>query len=149
MSIAEPHALRHGGDALRVATNGTADGQTSPPQARVRAEGKFLARGGRRLRVCGVTYGPFAPDPDGLPFPAPARVADDFARMRNAGINSVRTYHLPPEWLLRLPDAHGMTALLDVPWPKHLCFLDSPRACAHARQAVREAAERGRRHPCG
>jgi GT2 family glycosyltransferase len=110
--------------------------------------GKFFNRGGERLRVRGVTYGPFAPGDDGLPFPAPARAADDFAAMRAAGINAVRTYHLPPDWLLGHADAHGLSVFIDVPWPKHLCFLDSARAQQEARLRVREAAKRGRDHAC-
>src|SRR5262249_56939345 len=95
---------------------------------RMRVDGKFSARGGKRLRVRGVTYGPFAPDAEGQPFPAPERVADDFRRMQAAGLNAVRTYHVPPPRLLRLADEHGISVLIDVPWQKHLCFLDSDGA---------------------
>jgi GT2 family glycosyltransferase len=115
---------------------------------RWRVDGKFFARGGRRVRVHGVTYGPFAPDADGQQFPPPPRVARDFAQMRAFGVNSLRTYHVPPGWLLRLADEHELGVFIDVPWPKHLCFLDSKAARAHARRAVRQAAERGRDHPC-
>src|SRR5579871_1284479 len=113
---------------------------------RVRVDGKFFARDGNRLRLRGVTYGPFAPDADGHPFPARGRVRHDFALMRQAGVNAVRTYHLPPQWLLDLADAQGLNVFVDVPWPKHLCFLESPAARAHARRAVREAAAHGRKH---
>ncbi|HEX5273428.1 MAG TPA: glycosyltransferase, partial [Gemmataceae bacterium] len=115
---------------------------------RPRVAGKFFTRDGQRLRVCGVTYGPFAPDADGQPFPTPARAADDFAAMRAAGINAVRTYHLPPHWLLGLADVYGLNVFIDVPWPKHLCFLDSAGAQQEARRRVREAAKRGRDHAC-
>jgi GT2 family glycosyltransferase len=111
-------------------------------------DGLRFARAGQRLRVRGVTYGPFAPNSAGEPFPDPDRVGEDFALMRAAGINSIRTYHVPPEWLLRLADEHGMTVFIDVPWAKHLCFLESDQARRDARQAVRRAAERGRDHPC-
>jgi GT2 family glycosyltransferase len=114
---------------------------------RVRVDGKFLARGRQRLRVQGVTYGPFAPDAQGQQFPPPHVVADDFARMRDAGINSVRAYHVPPEWLLDLADEREMFVFVDVPWSKHLCFLSSERARNEARQRVAEAARRGRGHP--
>jgi GT2 family glycosyltransferase len=117
-------------------------------EGRVRTDGKLLRRGGQRLRVQGVTYGPFAPNAAGEPFPDAARAHDDFARMRAAGVNAVRTYHLPPEWFLSLADQEGLSVFLDVPWAKHLCFLDSPQAQAEARQAVRRAAGRGRGHPC-
>src|SRR6476469_4137029 len=104
--------------------------------ARVRVDGRRLTRGGRGFRVQGVTYGPFAPGPDGVPLPSPERAADDFARMRAAEVNALRTYHVPPPWFLDLAGEHGLSVFIDVPWPKHLCFLDSPRAMADARAAV-------------
>src|SRR6266545_722207 len=123
-------------------------------EQRVRVEGKLLvqpARGGtpgRRFRVQGVTYGPFGPNGAGEPFPDADRVAKDFALMRGIGINSVRTYHVPPEWLFRVADEEGMAVFVDVPWAKHVCFLESEQARREARQGVRLAAERGGRHPC-
>jgi GT2 family glycosyltransferase len=123
-------------------------GASPAVSGRLRLEGKFFASGGRRLRLKGVTYGPFAPDPDGDPFPAPRRAAEDFARMRAAGINAIRTYHVPPAWLLEQAGVAGLGVFLDVPWRKHLCFLDSRKAREEARQAVRRAAEHGRDHPC-
>lgn len=115
---------------------------------RMRVEGKFFAWGKRRLRLKGVTYGPFAPDANGDPFPASSRVVEDFDHMQAAGINAVRTYHLPPTWFLGQADVKGMGVFVDVPWRKHLCFLDSREARQEARRAVRQAAERGRDHPC-
>jgi GT2 family glycosyltransferase len=114
----------------------------------VRVDGKFLVRGNRRVRVQGVTYGPFAPDHQGEQFPTPRRVAEDFACMRAAGINSVRAYHIPPEWFLDLADEHGMLVFVDVPWSKHLCFLEGKRARGEARRRVHTAAQCGRNHPC-
>jgi GT2 family glycosyltransferase len=93
-----------------------------------------------------VTYGPFAPGPDGEPFPDPGRVADDFARMRAAGIHAVRTYHLPPEWFLGEADREEMAVLIDVPWPKHLCFLDSAGLQREARRMVGQVAKAGQGH---
>jgi GT2 family glycosyltransferase len=115
---------------------------------RVRVDGKFFARGPKRLRARGVSYGPFTPNEDGEPFPALARVKEDFALMKAAGINAVRTYHNPPDWLLREFEEQGLVVWADIPWSKHLCFLDSVRAQREAREAVRQAAWRGRNHPC-
>jgi GT2 family glycosyltransferase len=117
-------------------------------QGRMRVAGKSLARHGATFRVRGVTYGPFTPDAAGQPFPAPGAVANDLTLMRGAGINAIRTYHVPPEWLLSLADEQEMAVFSDVPWPKHLCFLDNAQAQKDARQAVRRAAERGRHYPC-
>jgi O-antigen biosynthesis protein len=116
------------------------------PDARVRVDGKRLVRYGRGFRVQGVTYGPFAPGPDGIQLPGPDRAADDFARMRDAEVNALRTYHVPPGWFLGLAGEHDLSVFIDVPWPKHLCFLDSPRAQADARAAVRRAAKQALGH---
>ena len=118
------------------------------PASRVRVDGKFFARGDERLRVRGVTYGPFAANSAGEPFPSLRHVRADFALMRDAGINTVRTYHLPPEWLLDCADDEGMSLFIDVPWPKHLCFLENSASQRQARKAVHAAASLGQSHPC-
>jgi GT2 family glycosyltransferase len=125
----------------------TEDIALSACQARVAIDGKFFARGARRLRVQGVTYGPFAPNKDGEPFPAVPAVRGDFARMKGAGINSVRTYHVPPEWLFDVANEYGLFLLVDIPWPKHLCFLQSQQARAEVREYIRQVAKRGQKHP--
>src|SRR5947209_19847958 len=96
-----------------VRRNGTAP---APHEGRVRVAGKTLARRGRPFRAQGVTYGPFAPDAAGQTFPAPEQVRDDFRRMRAVGVNAIRTYHMPPEWLLRLADEEGLCVLAGLPW---------------------------------
>src|SRR5438874_8427930 len=78
--------------------------------------GKFLYAGGEKLYVRGVTYGTFAPGPDGTDYPLPAVVANDFSRMRDNGINAVRTYTSPPLWLLDLAAEHGLRAMVGLPW---------------------------------
>jgi GT2 family glycosyltransferase len=115
---------------------------------RIEVEGKAFTLGGRRMRINGVTYGPFAPDALGEPFPVPEQVRRDLASMRSAGINAIRTYHLPPERVLDEADESGIGVLIDAPWRKHLCFLDSQEAQKEARKVVRNIAERGRRHSC-
>ena len=91
---------------------------------RVRVDGKFFSRGGRRTRIQGVTYGPFAPDSQGQPFPPVGRVQADFEQMRAAEVNAIRTYHVPPPELLEAADEAGHVVLIDVPWARHLCFLE-------------------------
>src|SRR5262245_42775860 len=53
-----------------------------------RTNGRFLAIGEERFWVKGVTYGTFRANEEGEPFPSRAQVRDDFARMRDAGINA-------------------------------------------------------------
>jgi GT2 family glycosyltransferase len=67
--------------------------------------------------------------------------------MRGASINAIRTYHVPPAWLLDLADLAGMYVLIDIPWAKHVCFLDSLHIMAETRHRIRQAARQGRGHP--
>jgi GT2 family glycosyltransferase len=126
---------------------------TPPPSAaathlRVRSDGKFFRRGQERLRLAGVSYGPFAANDQGEPFPTPGQAQADLVQIQAAGLNAVRLYHLPPEWFLEQADALGLLLLIDVPWPKHLCFLDSQKAQRQARQALTQTGRRGQDHPC-
>ena len=92
-----------------------------------RLDGKFLAAGGCRFFVKGVSYGTFAPDADGAQFPVAARVASDFAQMAASGINTVRVYTVPSVALLDEAARHGLRVMIGLPWPQHLAFLDGAR----------------------
>src|SRR6266571_3730413 len=70
-------------------------------------KGKFLWVGEEKFEVHGVTYGPFRRGPDGSPYPAPEVVDRDFAEIASNGFNAVRTYDVPPRWLLDLGALHG------------------------------------------
>ncbi|MGE0815855.1 MAG: glycosyltransferase [Vicinamibacterales bacterium] len=115
------------------------------PAPRVR--GKFLDVGGRRFPVKGVAYGTFAPDAIGEQFPAPARVRDDFAAMAAAGINTVRTYTVPPARVLDEAAAHGLRVMAGVPWAQHLAFLDDASLAREIRRDVVAATRRLAAHP--
>src|SRR5260221_11714137 len=75
---------------------------------RTSVDGKFFQRGGERWRVKGVTYGPFAPNENAEHFPDRQHVAMDFQAMREASVNAIRTYYVPPAWLLDLADEYGL-----------------------------------------
>ena len=113
------------------------------PLGRAAIRGKCFSRGGRKLPVQGVTYGPFAPNSNGVQFPAPDVVRYDFARMSQAGFNAVRTYIVPPPWVFELAKDQDLLLFVDVPWPKHVCFLESRAAHGEARTAIRAAAQLG------
>jgi GT2 family glycosyltransferase len=118
------------------------------PGRRLQVHGKAFTIGGRQIRINGVTYGPFAANADGEPFPPPDRVRQDLAMMSATGINAIRTYHLPSERLLEQADEAGIGVLIDAPWRKHVCFLDSEAAQKEAREVIADIAARGRRHSC-
>ena len=65
--------------------------------SRVRLDGKFFSRGDERIRLNGVTYGPFCPHESDCHFPSQKIVRADFQSMVSIGINSIRTYHAPPQ----------------------------------------------------
>jgi GT2 family glycosyltransferase len=136
------------GGCIRAGAGWPGNATAAAVPGRARIDGKFFVRDRRHLRVQGVTYGPFAPNGDGESFPPPEQVAEDFARMRAAGINAVRTYHPPPAWLLRQADVEEMNLFIDVPWRKHVCFLESLAAQREARRLVGLAAKQGLGHPC-
>ena len=100
--------------------------KAKPPAAgrRPHVAGKFLYAGDEKLYVRGVTYGTFRPGPDGRERHDPAQVKRDFARMREAGVNAVRTYTVPPPWFLDAAHAHGLYVMVGLPWEQHVAFLD-------------------------
>ncbi len=114
---------------------------------RVTVDGKFFRLGAAKFHVKGVAYGPFAPNGNGEAFASPDQTARDFRLIKELGANLVRVYHVPPRWLLDLAEGVGIKVLIDVPWGKHLCFLDSPDFMQRARDAVRKAADACARHP--
>jgi glycosyltransferase involved in cell wall biosynthesis len=119
----------------------------APNSARVSVDGKFFRLGGKKFYLKGVSYGPFAPSDAPGNFASPEQTAHDFAQIRELGANLIRVYYVPPRWFLDLAAEHGLKALVDIPWGKHLCFLDSAKQRETAREAVREAARACAGHP--
>jgi glycosyltransferase involved in cell wall biosynthesis len=114
---------------------------------RVTVDGKFFRLGSRKFFLKGLTYGPFAPDDQGETFGSRERAAGDFAIIRELGANVLRVYYPPPRWFLDLAHERGLRVLVDIPWPKHLCFLDSAEAQEEAREMVRRAVTAAKGHP--
>src|SRR4051794_22559828 len=89
---------------------------------RPRVDGKFFRLGAAKFYVKGVTYGPFAPNQDGESYPGAAQARLDLDHLRELGANVLRVYYVPPRWFLDLAEELGIKVLIDIPWPKHLCF---------------------------
>ena len=96
----------------------------APAPARIRGDGKFFREGDARFLMKGVTYGTFAPGPDGYQFPPAARIAEDFRQMAALGINTVRLYTPPRLDLLDEASRHGLRVMVGIPWMQHVAFLD-------------------------
>lgn len=114
---------------------------------RVRVDGKFFRVGDAKFHVKGAAYGPFAAHAADEPFASPTDTARDFALLRELGANLLRLYNVPPRWFLDLAAQHGLRLLIDIPWRKSHCFLDSWPAMEEARKAVREAVKSATGHP--
>jgi GT2 family glycosyltransferase len=125
----------------------TSMNSASPTAERVRVDGKFFRLGAKKFHVKGVTYGPFAPNEQGETFPAPEQVRRDLAQLQQLGVNVLRVYYVPPRWFLDLLQEFGLKALVDIPWAKHLCFLDTAASQDEARRTVREAVTACKDHP--
>ena len=108
--------------------------------------GKFLERDGERLYLRGVTYGTFAPGPDGL-FPPPPVVARDFAQIADAGFNTIRLYAVPPRWLLDLAEKWGLLVMVGFGWEAHTAFLENPGQVDEIERGVRDDTRRCAGHP--
>ncbi len=114
---------------------------------RVVPDGKAFALDGVPWRLRGVTYGSFVPRLDGEPFPERTQVKKDFLRMADCGLNTVRTYELPPPDVFDVAEEYGLRMLVGLhhhdwrmePRPSRDA---SRRIRASGRQAVAEAVAR-------
>jgi GT2 family glycosyltransferase len=89
--------------------------------------GKFLCLDGEKLYLRGVTYGTFRPRRDGSEFPELAVVERDFAAMAASGINTVRTYTVPPVPLLDAAAHAGLRVMVGLAAERYVGYLNDGR----------------------
>lgn len=123
------------------------EAQAEQTSARPRAHGKFIHLGQHKFYLRGVTYGPFAPDKAGSEYHDVAQVEADFSRMASSGLNSVRTYTVPPIWLLDAALQHGLRVLIGLPWEQHIAFLDDKRQAKDIEMRIRAGVRLCANHP--
>lgn len=114
---------------------------------RPRVEGKFIFVGDEKLWIKGVTYGTFRPDDNGLQYPQPEQVGRDFVRMAANGINAIRTYTVPPRWLLDEAHEYSLHVMVGIPWEQHIAFLDDSARVRAIENQARAAARSCANHP--
>jgi GT2 family glycosyltransferase len=115
--------------------------------ARPRVAGKFIFASGEKFWVRGATYGTFRPQADGGEALDRDAVERDFALMAANGLNAVRTYTVPPRWLLDAAMRHGLRVMVGIPWEQHIAFLDDAARRRSIEQRVRAAVRSLRAHP--
>jgi len=113
----------------------------------VELRGRFFFLDDEKFFLKGVTYGPFSPSRQGVPFPDPARVEVDFALMTELGANCLRTFTPPPEWLLDIATAYGLRVMIGIPWAQHISFLDSKKTQADIRETIARTVAASKDHP--
>src|SRR5712692_6811184 len=106
--------------------------------ARPRVQGKFISVDDKKLYIRGVTYGSFRPEADGHQFPTPEVVEADFAAMAANNLNAVRTYSVPPLWLLDAALRHGLYVMVGLPWEQHVAFLDDRKLKRSIEAGIRD-----------
>ena len=82
----------------------------------------------------------------GFPFPDRGAARDATSRlMAELGANTLRTFTVPPRWLLDRAAEHGLRVLVTIPWAEHVCFLDRKDLVARdPRHGARRGREPGR-----
>lgn len=120
---------------------------TSVALARPRVEGKFLFVGDEKFYIRGVTYGPFKSDADGSEYSTPQVVEQDFRKIAAAGFNAVRTYTVPPRWLLDLALKYGIRVMVGLAWEQHVTFLDHSGRVRDIETRIRQGVRACAGHP--
>ena len=63
------------------------------------------------------------------------------------GINTVRTYSVPPNWFLNAAQRANLRVMVGLPWEQHVTFLDDARTARAIEARVREAVRKCAGHP--
>jgi beta-galactosidase/beta-glucuronidase len=109
--------------------------------------GKFIFAGDKKLYLRGVTYGPFRPDQDDNKYHNPVIVERDFAQMAANGLNTVRTYTVPPRWLLDAAEQHGLRVMVGLPVERQVMFMDDRNRARSIQEWVRAGIRTCAGHP--
>lgn len=121
--------------------------ETSTRYFRPEVRGKFIFIGEEKFYIKGVTYGPFRPDDEGSEYHSPEIVKRDFDLMRANGINTIRTYTVPPLWLLDLALENELRVMVGLPWEQHITFLDSKKRSKTIRNGIKKGIRSCQEHP--
>ncbi|GAG13541.1 unnamed protein product, partial [marine sediment metagenome] len=67
--------------------------------------------------------------------------------MAENGINAVRTYTVPPFWLLDTAYKHGLYVMVGIPWEQHITFLDDKKRIKSIEKRIRKGVRNFFNHP--
>lgn len=126
----------------------TFDQNDASQVSRLRVSGKFLRVGDEKVRLRGISYGPFRPNSTGAPFPEDACLTNDLEHLSARQFDTVRLHHPPSSQLLNEAERLGLRLIVGIPWTDHVDFLRDPALQKKIIETVREAVTRLRDHPC-
>jgi GT2 family glycosyltransferase len=110
----------------------------NPAIVRPQVKGKFICAGDEKFYIRGVTYGPFCSRENGSEYGSREIVWRDFRRISAIGLNAIRTYTVPPRWLLDAAWQNGLWVMVGLPWQQHVTFLDDDEVIASIEKQVRD-----------
>ena len=119
------------------------DSKSGRPQVR----GKFIYKNEQKLFLKGVTYGTFKPLENGSQFPESEVLKKDLHLMAEHGFNCIRTYTVPPRFLLDLAHELNINVMVGIPWEQHVTFLDNKKTEKNILKKVKEAVISCDSHP--
>ena len=106
----------------------------------------FFDNENTKLRLNGVTYGPFAPTEAG-PWPDPSQLQADMMQIRRLGFDCIRVYESPSDFLVEACRQQGLGIVAGIPWTQHVDFISQPQIAREAGQQVRRASRRWAHEP--
>ena len=74
-------------------------------------------------------------------------VERDFAQMAENGLNAIRTYTIPPRWLLDAAQRYGLRVMVGLPWEQHVTFLDDKQRAQSIEARIRAGVRACAGHP--
>ncbi|MHC4268186.1 MAG: glycosyltransferase [Planctomycetota bacterium] len=114
---------------------------------RPKVRGKFIYIADEKYWIRGVTYGTFCPNEEGNQFPDAKTVDRDFSAIAENNMNTVRTYTVPPLWLLDIAQKHGLRVMVGIPWEQHITFLDNRKIVKSIKDRMSKAVKSLEKHP--
>jgi GT2 family glycosyltransferase len=134
-------------DFVAAELDGPPEVTSTPSYRRPQIRGKFIYLGREKFYVRGVTYGVFRPNNGGNRYPRPEVVEDDFALMAESGANALRTYSVPPGWLLDRAQQYGLRVMVGLPLERYIGFLIDSEDAPDIENLVREGVSACAGHP--
>ncbi len=111
-----------------------------PAPLQLSIDGRFFRRGGQRVFLKTVTYGPFLKE-------TPLDPRKEFPRIAAAGFNAIRVYETPDRHLLDTAVEHGLSVIASVPWNSTRDFVENASILSGAELAYTEFLETHQHHP--